>query len=256
MLYRYPTEVVPFGWVGSSNLYGLMILSVDRRFQGSTGIAQGGYLAGLVSELLGLDISVSFHRPAPVDEKLHLSTEEGTYKLLGSTGLVLEARDLRKAPDPSPPVSWRRAVEARSSVARDPFARDRACFMCGDHSESLGIQAGPVNQSQISATPVVFPDWTATDGIVAARFLWAALDCPAGWSVSLDSRDLSAVTGGLSAMMFAPINPGVPLVVTAVPEKHWTGRTRRAHSAIYDSNGKLIASAESIWVALRQPTPD
>lgn len=225
-----------------------MQITVPQRFQGIDGIAQGGHIAGLVAGHLGDAVAITFRNPCPLDRPLDLI--DG--RLLDGDTVILEsapAGDISAAPDF---VAWSDAVAAREWAEHQPgIPRVSHCFSCGSDPASLRVHAGRVDGSGIFATPLTHPRWTAPEGTVEHRFLWAPVDCAAGWRVSLDDRARPAVTGRLQVTVRTEVEPGTRLVVVADAEPEWNGRKRRARSAIYRDDGELVAAAESLWIALQ-----
>ncbi|HSJ27770.1 MAG TPA: hypothetical protein VLB67_06120 [Acidimicrobiia bacterium] len=230
-----------------------MQISVPRRFQGIEGMAQGGHLAGLVAERLPGPVTVSFRAPCPLETTLEVVMADGAARVSHDTTLILEA-----APDPSPfghpppAVTWEEAEAARRwAESQTPGQVISTCFSCGTGSDSLRVHAGRVTGTDLYASPLVFPEWTAPQGSVSQRFLWAPIDCAAGWRVSVgDDPARPAVTGRLRVQIHQEVVPGEPLVVVAAADPSWQGRKRRARSAIRRTDGSLVASSESLWIAL------
>ncbi|MEX2655486.1 MAG: hypothetical protein WD532_10730 [Acidimicrobiia bacterium] len=228
-----------------------MQITIPRRFEGIEGMAQGGHLAGLVAQTLEADIAVRFRRPCPLDTPLELEANGDGHVLTHGDTTILEASvaddHLPAAP---PPVTMRDAEEGRRWAEDQAFAQNiRTCFSCGDSSHSLKVHAGLIDGSDLAASPFTYPEWMAPDGVVEPRFVWAPIDCAAGWRVSLGPNSRPAVTGGLRVTITDLPRPGEPLIAVA-SAGDWTGRTRSARSAIYREDGGLIAAAESIWVAI------
>ena len=225
-----------------------MQITVPSRFQGIDGIAQGGHIAGLVAGHLDGAVVITFRNPCPLDRPLQLV--DG--RLVDGETVILEsapAEDISGAPDFVP---WSDAVAAREWAERQPgIPRVSHCFSCGSDPESLRVHAGLVDGTTRYATPLIYPPWTAPEGTVEHRFLWAPIDCAAGWRVSLDEQARPAVTGRLQVEVHTEVEAGPRLVVVADADPEWDGRKRRARSAIYRESGDLVASAESLWIALQ-----
>jgi hypothetical protein len=230
-----------------------MQITVPRRFQGIEGMAQGGHVAGLVAERVPGPVAVSFRAPCPLDTPLEVRVTDHTVRLNHGSTLILEA-----SPDPTPfgppppPVTWHEAEAARhwaeSQTLGQPIA---TCFSCGTGPESLRVHAGRVAGTDLHASPLVYPEWTAEEGSVAPRFLWAPVDCAAGWRVSVgDENARPAVTGRLRVQLHDAVEPGELLVVVAEADPAWQGRKRHARSAIRRADGSLVASSESLWIAI------
>lgn len=229
-----------------------MQITVESRFQGIEGMAQGGHLAGMVAASLEDDVAIAFRAPCPLETPLTLEGVNGHHQLLWGDTVVLEADPDDSTPTPPPFVAWEAAVVARN------WAEDQAhvqavttCFSCGSGPDTLRVHAGKVNGTTLYASPLVLPAWTANDGRVEHRFLWAPIDCAAGWRVSMGEGSRPALTGRLRVVVHKDVSPDEPLVVVADADADWNGRKRTARSAIYRVNGSLVASSESLWIALR-----
>lgn len=214
-------------------------------------MAQGGHLAGLVASHVGHEVAVTFRAPCPLDVPLTLVANGAGHTLLHEETVVLEAAADHSTPSPPPFVPWEVAEEARDWAEAQPsIDRVGTCFSCGSGTGSLRVHAGSVAGSSLYASPLRPPEWAAPDGRVAQRFLWAPIDCAAGWRVTLGEGGRLAVTGRLRVQVHDDVSPGDRLVVVADAAPEWTGRKRGARSAIYRDDGTLVASSESLWIAV------
>lgn len=220
---------------------------IERRFQGIEGMAQGGHLAGMVTALQGPDLGVVFRAPCPLDTELVL---DGSRLLAGDT-VILETVPAAGTPAPPPFVDPAAAMRARRRAEGETHIQAvSTCFSCGTGPGSFRVHAGPVEGSDLYASPLTHPEWAGRDGVVEHRFLWAPIDCAAGWRVSIGDGGRPAVTGRLEVSVHIDVAPGTPLVVVADADPEWDGRKRSARSAIYTADGALVASSGSVWVAL------
>jgi hypothetical protein len=77
--------------------------------------------------------------------------------------------------------------------------------------------------------------------------VWAALDCPGGWSADLPGRPL--VLGRMACHITALPAAGGQHVVQG-----WLlgGEGRKVHtgSALYDADGTVLAVAEATWLTI------
>jgi hypothetical protein len=228
-----------------------MQLTIASRFQGIEGMAQGGHVAGVVASAIGSDVAVTFRSPCPLDSPLDLVEHEDGYRLLHGSRVILEAEPDVTTPVAPPPVSYAAAEAARRWAESQPMGMQvSTCFSCGDGPDAFLVHAGRVEGSDLYATPLNHPGWAAPDGPVEHRFLWAPIDCAAGWRVALGAGGRPAVTGRLKVRVHTDVAAGSPLVVVADAEPGWSGRKRRARSAIYADDGSLVASSESLWIAV------
>lgn len=229
-----------------------MQITVERRFQGIEGIAQGGHLAGMVASSIDDDIAIAFRSPCPLETPLTLEQLDGRHQLRWEDTVVLEAVPDDSTPEPPDFVAWEAAVIARDWAENQTHVQAvTTCFSCGSGPDTLRVHAGTVVGTSLYASPLVLPPWTAIDGIVERRFLWAPIDCAAGWRVSIGKDSRPALTGRLRVTVHCDVSPGEPLVVVADADTNWDGRKRTARSAIYRVDGSLVAASVSLWIALQ-----
>lgn len=126
--------------------------------------------------------------PPPLDLPLTVERiESGKVRLSDAEMTIAEGRkaELRlDIPDPPTFEEAKSAAERYPGFETHPFP---TCFGCGHErteGDGLRIFSGPVNGSDVMAAPW-FPDpsLAGETGRVRTEFLWAALDCPAGWAV-------------------------------------------------------------------------
>lgn len=230
-------------------------LRIDPRFQGIDGIAQGGYLAATLAGPLATRRRATFRAPTPVDTDLTVEDDGEAIHLSYGDRLLVVSEPWEPERDPPPPVSLRDAASARERSEASGASLATGCFSCGTGEDTFRIHPGFVDGSTVFATPYRPPAWTAgDDGRVRAPFLWAPLDCTAGWRViqpvEPGGERRPAMTGRLGVEILERPEPGADLVVVAEADPAWDGRRRRARSSIYDASGRLVARSESVWIAL------
>ncbi len=129
-------------------------ISVDARFCGPPGFANGGYLCGLIGSALGRTVTVRLNRPVPLEKTLDLLPDgEGVWQLqLQGQGLALVREATLSLQVPVPP----RYVEALDAslhflgFRHHPYPR---CFVCGpDRAKQDGLRLfagrGPARPSR------------------------------------------------------------------------------------------------------------
>ena len=135
------------------------------------------------------------------------------------------------------------------------------CFSCGtarDEGDGLRIFPGRVGDAdgatRIAATwtphPSVGEDFhTYVDEVSRASLpvTWAALDCIGGWAGDLTERLM--VLGGMTARVDAlPVIGEEHVVVGA--KRGQDGRKTFTASTLYDADGRVVACAEHVWIAV------
>jgi hypothetical protein len=216
-------------------------MRIAARYNGPAGSANGGITCGRLAEYVGADaVEVTLRRPPPLDRDLRVDASGGTARLLDGDLLVAEAVPTTLDLEVPEPVSEERAREAEASyggLVAHPFP---TCFSCGtERTDGLGLRPGPVGEGRAACT------WTpASESPV---LVWAALDCPGGWSTDLPGRPM--VLGRMALQQLRPVVPGEVHVVSA-----WTqgteGRKTRTGTALHAPDGSVVALAQATWIAL------
>jgi hypothetical protein len=162
--------------------------------------------------------------------------------------VIAQAELVEAAGELVEPVSYDEAVAAAEDYAGlsgHPFP---TCFVCGpDHPSGLHIFPGPVpGRKDVVAAP-----WTPAPDTVGPEFVWAALDCPGGWSAG-DLAGRPVVLGRMSVEMpedQEPLTAGGRYVVLG-RHLRTEGRKTFTVSALYGPTGEPVASAEAVWIAV------
>lgn len=228
---------------------------IEGRFAGYGGIANGGYLAGVLLEALGTPAVVTLTRPTPVDRDLRIVAPAPDAVELHHAGRLL-ARAVRDEGDftPPDPVPVDLALAQRCSYLG--FAHHPApdCFVCGTKrwpGEGLRVFAGTTGRGRVAAAWL--PDAALGDGAgaVDARLVAAALDCPGAWAIASVGKNhrVPMLLGTLRLRIVAPVRAGTPHVVVGEADGE-AGRKRHARTAIYDAAGTLCAAAQAIWLRM------
>jgi hypothetical protein len=221
-------------------------LTIDPRFNGPPGSANGGYTCGLLADFVGGPTEVTLRRPPPLARPLELEREDGSVRLLDGGELVAEAAPAEVVVDPPEPVG---AEEAERAAARYPGFREHAfptCFVCGPErreGDGLRIFAGPVPGRDVFAAPWVAP------ADVAAPLVWAALDCPGAIAVGFPDRG-ETLLGRLAGRIDRVPQPGQQCIVLAWPLGE-DGRKLYAGTALFSERGEPLAVARATWIIPR-----
>jgi hypothetical protein len=229
-------------------------LTVAARFCGPPDSGNGGYVAGRLAAYVDGSgpVTVTLRRPPPLDVDLAVETTPGLARLLHGDDLVADASGAGFTAVAAPSVSTAEALAAQPSypgLRRHPFP---TCFVCGHGrpgSDGLGLMPGRNGRGRTAC--VWTPDASVADPgdetVAAEEFVWAALDCPGGWTSDLEARPL--VLGRITAQCDRPPEIGARYVV--VGAFHGTERRKTFTSAaLYDGTGSLLARAEHVWIAV------
>lgn len=248
-------------------------LLVPRRFCGPASSGNGGWTAGALAALVDRDdcpdnradawptIRVALRRPPPLDVAMPVTLEDGATVATSGGEVVARAEVVDTEPrlvEAVTPDEARAAEAAYPGLVSHPFP---TCFSCGTAREEgvgLRIFPGPVadleGSTRIAATwtphPSVAEDWHTYVGDVRHASLavtWAALDCIGGWAGDLTERLM--VLAGMTARVDALPVVGDEHVLVGHDRGH-EGRKTFTASTLYDRDGRVVASAEHVWVAV------
>lgn len=170
---------------------------------------------------------------------------------------VLSATPATQAPTPAAPVDLdtARAAEANyPGLTTHPFP---TCFSCGtgrEPSDGLRIFPGPVGEGRVAATwtpdQSVAADWHEYRDAVAEvghAVTWAALDCAGAWAADCGERPM--VLGTMTAQLFSLPVIGEPHVVVG-ESRGGSGRKQLSATSLYDAKGRLVGTAEHVWIVV------
>jgi hypothetical protein len=236
-------------------------LRIERRFCGPDGSGNGGYVAGRVGTALAAVASdttvpqVTLRRPPPLEVALELLVRSDRVQLVGADTVVAEAVPVAAdalgdaVVEPVEPGDARTAEASYRGLGNHPFPR---CFVCGpDNADGLRLRPGPLGDGRTACTWVPGPELAAADGLVDPAYLWAALDCPGGWTIDLEGRP--SVLGRLTAGIDARPPAGERCVVMGRKLSE-DGRKTSTATTLYDADGRVLARASQVWIAVDPAT--
>jgi hypothetical protein len=219
---------------------------IAARFNGPAQSGHGGYSAGLMASALpepDRGVRVRLRQPPPLDTELAVTPTADGIEVYAGDQLIAAAQPAVPGAvlaGPLPAADAERASARYAGHADHPFP---TCFGCGparSPGDGLRVFAGPVGDGRTAAV------WTAPAD-VSPLLVWAALDCPGGWTIVSPGRPY--VLGQLTAVVDAVPAPGQRCVVMG--EAVETGeRKSLVRTALWSPAGDLLAHAEAVWVAL------
>ena len=235
-------------------------LTIDGRFCGPPGYANGGYLAGLVAQHSSRRVRIRLERPVPLNTEMNLEAlEDGGLELTHAGAILARATPADFKLDVPAPPSYIEALEAsRHFVGFHKHLFPR-CFVCGTErarGDGLRVFAGRWNAA---AANLVAAPWAADaslsdgEGKVRPVFISAALDCPGAFA----ARDAMApmLLGEFTAHIDRCVHIEEPCVVVG-----WrisvSGRKYEVGTALFDEDGELCARARAVWVELQAPASE
>ncbi|MEU8897018.1 hypothetical protein [Nocardia sp. NPDC048505] len=218
----------------------MKVVQIPRRFNGPPGSGNGGYVGGMLAEQSGDPVlTVRLRNKPPLETPLRVHAGQ----LLDDATTIAEFHPGAFERDVPQPVSY--AVAERAASAYEGNEIFAGCFVCGSgRADGLRIEAGPVGAGLVAAA------WTPADDLpLGAPLLWAAMDCPGGWSLP-GMAENPALLGSMTAAVLDRPAVGEKCVVVGRYDGD-QGRKSYAATAIYGSDERLLAHAEQIWIRLR-----
>lgn len=211
---------------------------VERRFNGPPDSGNGGVTCGLLAAAADLPVAeVTLRLPPPLD--VEMTVQDG--QLLHGSDVVATVNAGEVTLPPPAPVTLDVARAAPSALGphEHPFP---TCFVCGTgRDDGMGLLPGRVADGLVATV------WTP-DGPDPVM-VWAALDCPGGWSADLPGRPM--VLGRMACRIDHAPTAGVEHLVQG-----WLvgseGRKVFTGSALYDRDGTVLAVAQATWITLQR----
>lgn len=237
----------------------LGVISIDRRFCGPAGSANGGYasgrLASFVDGFMDRPARAMLKAPPPLGVALKVVETESGVAAMDDERVVAVAGPAAVSATP-PAIPDDDALDAAQAeyLSNPQHMIFPYCFVCGPkrvEGEGLRIFAGAVPGAPVNAgrwSPGA--DLAGEDGLVAAEYLWAALDCPSAFA--LRRTEGLCLLGSMSASIARRPKPGERLVVLAWKDRS-EGRKHYASSALVDEKGETIAASNALWIDVNDP---
>jgi hypothetical protein len=232
---------------------------LERRFQGFTDGALGGYAAGVAARGIDGPAEANLKALPPLERDLRLeSSEDGGAELRDDEALVLTVRPSEFELEIPQTPTLDEAEAANGALVHDHGHLYPGCFTCGPErheGDGLRLFMGRLPGRDRFLAAAWTPDPKLTPGpTLPGEFVWAALDCPTIWAAWFDERgdvtfpqEYFSVLARQRVDVLGPVPTGEPAVVSAWPisddgRKHVTG------AAIHGEDGRLLARGESLLV--------
>jgi hypothetical protein len=247
-------------------------LTIATRFRGPARSGNGGYTAGALAERVESDgdcpvIEVTLRQPPPLEVAMSVDllqpsdpanvTGAPTAALSFGGSRIAEGRAVETELEPVEAVDLSTAADAMARFpgrVSHPFP---TCFSCGlDRAEGDGLRIfpGKVAEDRVAALWVPHPSLAVSSDLLDAGLqrvgvpvAWAALDCVGGWAGDLEGRRM--VLGRITATLDALPVVGEPHVVVG-QMTGGSGRKTFTASTLYDSDGRVVARAEHVWIEI------
>jgi hypothetical protein len=228
-------------------------VTIARRYAGPPSSGNGGYTSGLLAAYAagpGRPVTVTLRRPPPLETALTVDVGDGSARLVSDGVVVAEAGSGSLAADvvtAVAPDTARGAEAAYRGLSDHPFP---GCFVCGTDraaGDGLALRPGLVAPGRTACLWTPDPNLADEAGRVGPEFVWAALDCPGGWTSDLDERPL--VLGRMTAITADHVTAGrtYTIVGQLLGEQ---GRKTTTATTAYDHDGQAVGRAEHVWIAV------
>lgn len=236
-------------------------LIIDARYNGPRGLGNGGYVAGVLADLVAGDAEVRIQRGVPLGARLAVvsDSEGGIRCLLGDLQLGTARPMMLDLAVPSPPTPAA-AAEATGRFRCIHFSDPRGCYVCSPQrapGDGLRVFCGPLEPGgELIVAGVWVPDAALADaeGCIAPRLVWAALDCPGGYAIATLAPDAGRqLLGTCAATLRRQLRVGARYILSSWQVAPPEGRKRFMGVAIHDAEGVLCAAARQIWIAVAAP---
>ena len=228
------------------------IISVPARFAGPPGYANGGWIAGMIAQALDFNpAQITLRSPVPLETDLILTAD----RLMVGETLIAEIAPGDFTRDVPPFVSVTEAIAAESRSHVRSTAEYGHCLVCGvDRTDGYQLRPGPVSGSTTLVAcrwspRLISPPLPDTARIPA---IWAAMDCPGVWTVdaALEPMLLGRMTGELTGDFESGTQIGADDFVVVGEFYAREGRKMLTSTAVYRTDGTLVARAEQVWISL------
>ena len=231
-------------------------VEIHRRFRGPPASGNGGYVAGLVAELIDGPAQVDILAPIPLEVPLHRRRDDADILLFDAAANYAHGRPLDVPIEMELPAApTEEELEAAAVGFPGPSGHPvPGCFVCGtDRSPGDGLCIYP---GESAHRDVAVAEWIPDDeladehGHVAERYIWAALDCPSYFGLC-EPRPF-ALLARLAASIERPVFPGEHLLLTGW-EIFREGRKHHSGTVIHDQAGEVVATARALWIEVKTP---
>lgn len=236
-------------------------ITIDARYRGPPNSGNGGYVCGRLAEYVDGPAEVTLRRPPPLDKAMSVVRgEDDKVLLLDDGALVAEAIPSQVSLQVPKAPSFDGAVEASGRTFDPSDHKLPTCFVCGpdrEHPDGLRIFPGPLNKDdanwehELAAHWIPSPDLAGDDARVAPEFIWAALDCPTGFTDFKSGQP--RLLGRLAVAIDQSPAAGERCVIVTWREKV-EGRKLSSVGILYSEDGQQLARARATWIAVDEAT--
>lgn len=229
-----------------------LTIPVDRNGPRSSG--NGGWTAGALAMHLpdSSAVTVMLRQPPPLGVAMPVVTTDGQavlqHHVTGKTVATAQPAASDWQQPAIPAISPARATELAPTYAGSENHPFPTCYVCGlDRTDPIAMRLTPAATETLapSGHPITACTWQVPDDVDIPT-LWAALDCPGGWSVDLAGRPM--VLGTMTATVNIQPAGGATAVIMGACLSQDNTKARTQTSLWVD--GELCGEATAIWIAV------
>jgi hypothetical protein len=241
---------------------------IEERFCGPPRSGNGGYVCGRLAPFIEGPVAIRLTAPPPIGRALRVERGANRVRLFDGEEVIAEARAQALELDVPPAPSAAQAERASQRYLGFAEHNFPTCFVCGperragdglrifpgalDDGARASAENGAARDTAPSASLLAAlwtPDASLADssGRVRSEFLWVALDCPGAFTRYPLPEGVALVLGELAVEQVGALDAGEQCVLTAWPLGD-EGRRRNAGTALFRSDGSLVAKARAVWV--------
>lgn len=236
------------------------MVTIPAQFNGPLHSGNGGYVAGLIAQELGVagPVTSTLRTPPPLDTPLSWEHddqhESPQVRLITAGGAVVGSATsgafTRGAPACPTTDDAAAGLAHYPGFAHHPFDH---CFTCGTartDGDGLRLFTGPIDTAH---TDLTAGPWTphqafAEDGgALGTPVTWAALDCPGGWAADFTKQTM--VLGRMTAEVVRHPLAGEPCLAVGHLDTR-DGRKFCTDTALYAEGGELLGRSEQTWISV------
>lgn len=234
-------------------------LTIPPRFRGPASSGNGGWTSGALAAYLAPGpVKVMLRKPPPLETPLTVDVADDSdgrqvARALDGERVVAEATYADSDPALVDPVPMEVAEAAEAGFAGLQFHPFPTCFSCGTgrgEGDGLRIFPGRVNddaEGRVRVAASWTPDLSLGGEAASLPVTWAALDCVGGWAGDLEQRLM--VLGSMTAHVRDLPRVGETHVLVG-SDRGTEGRRTFTASTLYDAGGRVVGSAEHVWIAV------
>ncbi|AXT85925.1 hypothetical protein C6I20_12525 [Aeromicrobium sp. A1-2] len=229
------------------------MVTIPTQFNGPAHSGNGGYVAGLIAEQVDGTgpVTSTLRLPPPLDTPLSWERDADEVRLLTAGGAVIgEAAAgsfTREAPMVPTLEQAQAGLAAYPGFKHHPFDH---CFTCGTQrgeGDGLRLFTGPIEGDRTAGPWTPHESFAGEDGTIDEPIMWAALDCPGGWSADFTKQTM--VLGRMTAQVLRRPRAGEPCLSVGHLDSR-NGRKFLTDTALYTEAGELLGRAEQVWIEI------